>query len=97
MEMDDGDKHFKVRPLIEQIRQNCLKQHKKETKFSIDEMMIAYKWTKAGKRKQYMKDKPNKWGFKNVTAGASGIIYILCCMKVTIPFATISSVKKISL
>uniref|UniRef100_A0A2H1VLB4 SFRICE_012559 n=1 Tax=Spodoptera frugiperda TaxID=7108 RepID=A0A2H1VLB4_SPOFR len=45
--MDDGDKYFKVRPVVEQIRQNCLKQQKKETKFSIDEMMIAYKGTKA--------------------------------------------------
>ncbi|KAF9419010.1 hypothetical protein HW555_004337 [Spodoptera exigua] len=74
--MDDGDKYYKVRPVVEQIRQNCLKQQKTETKFSIDEMMIAYKGSKAGKRKQYMKDKPNKWGFKNyVRAGISGIIY----------------------
>nr|XP_026491734.1 piggyBac transposable element-derived protein 3-like [Vanessa tameamea] len=74
--MDDGDKYFKVRPVIEHLRQNCLKQQKKETNFSIVEMMIAYKGTKAGKRKQYMKDKPNKWGFKNyVRAGVSGIIY----------------------
>ncbi|KAH9635591.1 hypothetical protein HF086_012260 [Spodoptera exigua] len=74
--MDDGDKYYKVRPVVEKIRQNCLKQQKKVTKFSIDEMMIAYKGSKAGKRKQYMKDKPNKWGFKNyVRAGISGIIY----------------------
>ncbi|XP_046971065.1 piggyBac transposable element-derived protein 2-like [Vanessa cardui] len=74
--MADGDKYFKVRPVVEQIRQNCLKQQKIESKFSIDEMMIAYKGSKAGKRKQYMKDKPNKWGFKNyVRAGVSGIIY----------------------
>ncbi|KAF9422075.1 hypothetical protein HW555_002096, partial [Spodoptera exigua] len=39
--MDDGDKYYKVRPVVEQIRQNCLKQQKKVTKFSIDEMMIA--------------------------------------------------------
>ncbi|KAF9409550.1 hypothetical protein HW555_011115 [Spodoptera exigua] len=39
--MDDGDKYYKVRPVVEQIRQNCLKQQKTETKFSIDEMMIA--------------------------------------------------------
>lgn len=74
--MDDADKYFKVRPVIEQLRQNCLKQQKKVTKFSIDEMMIAYKGTKAGKRKQYMKDKPKKWGFKDyIRAGVSGIIY----------------------
>lgn len=47
-----------------------------ENKFSIDEMMIVYKGRKAGNRKQYMKDKPNKWGFKNyVRAGVSGMIY----------------------
>lgn len=39
-------------------------------------MMIPYKGTKAGKRRQYMKDKPNKWCFKNyVRAGVSGMIY----------------------
>lgn len=39
-------------------------------------MMIPYKGRKAGNRKQYMKDKPNKWGFKNyVRAGVSGMTY----------------------
>ncbi|CAF4773039.1 unnamed protein product [Pieris macdunnoughi] len=39
-------------------------------------MMIPYKGRKAGNRKQYMKDKPSKWGFKNyVRAGVSGMIY----------------------
>lgn len=74
--LDDGDRYHKARPVLEQIRRNCLKQQGRETQYSIDEMMIAYKGTKAGKRKQYMKDKPNKWGFKNyVRAGVSGIIY----------------------
>lgn len=74
--MDDGDRYYKIRPLLEKVRLNCLKYQGKETKFSIDEMIIAYKGSKAGKRKQYMKDKPNKWGFKNyVRAGVSGIIY----------------------
>lgn len=74
--MDDGDRYYKVRPLLEKIRLNCLKYQGMDSRFSIDEMMIAYKGSKAGKRKQYMKDKPNKWGFKNyVRAGVSGIIY----------------------
>lgn len=48
----------------------------RKTKHSIDEMMIAYKERKAGNSKQYMKDKPNKWGFKYyVRAEVSGIIY----------------------
>ncbi|KAJ0175946.1 hypothetical protein K1T71_008120 [Dendrolimus kikuchii] len=74
--LEDGDRYYKVRPLLEKVRLNCLKLQGMENKFSIDEMIIAYKGSKAGKRKQYMKDKPNKWGFKNyVRAGVSGIIY----------------------
>lgn len=47
-----------------------------EGKYSIDEMMIPYKGTKAGKRRQYIKNKPKKWGYKNfVRAGVSGLIY----------------------
>ncbi|KAI8432607.1 hypothetical protein MSG28_013593 [Choristoneura fumiferana] len=64
-----------MRPFLEKIRKNCLAQER-ETKFSIDEMMIPYKGKKAGNRRQYMKDKPTKWGFKNyVRAGVSGMIY----------------------
>ncbi|KAI8437381.1 hypothetical protein MSG28_011717 [Choristoneura fumiferana] len=60
---------------LEKIRKNCLAQER-ETKFSIDEMMKPYKGKKAGNRRQYMKDKPTKWGFKNyVRAGVSGMIY----------------------
>lgn len=73
--LQDSDRYYKVRPIAEKIRINCLKQEN-ENKFSIDEMMIPYKGRKAGNRKQYMKDKPNKWGFKNyVRAGVSGMIY----------------------
>ncbi|KAF9413698.1 hypothetical protein HW555_008144, partial [Spodoptera exigua] len=51
-------------------------KQKNENKFSVDEMMIPYKGRKAGNRKQYMKDEPNKWGFKNyVHAGVSVMIY----------------------
>ncbi|KAF9422927.1 hypothetical protein HW555_001470 [Spodoptera exigua] len=73
--LQDLDRYYKVRPIVEKIRRNCLKQEN-ENKFSVDEMMIPYKGRKAGNRKQYMKDKPNKWGFKNyVRAGVSGMIY----------------------
>ncbi|KAF9404751.1 hypothetical protein HW555_014186 [Spodoptera exigua] len=68
-------RYFKIRPVMERIRQNFLKVEE-EGKYSIDEMMIPYKGRKAGKRKQYVKMKPKKWGFKNfVRAGVSGIIY----------------------
>lgn len=73
--LEDGDRYYKVRPVVEKIKENCLK-FETERKFSIDEMMIPYKGRKSGSRKQYMKDKPKKWGFKNyVRAGISGMIY----------------------
>ncbi|XP_061379975.1 piggyBac transposable element-derived protein 2-like [Danaus plexippus] len=73
--LQDSDRYFKIRPLMEKIRKNFLKIEE-EGKYSIDEMMIPYKGRKAGKRKQYIKMKPKKWGFKNfVRAGVSGIIY----------------------
>lgn len=73
--MQDSDRYHKVRPVVQKVRENCLAAER-EDKFSIDEMMIPYKGTKAGKRRQYMKDKPNKWGFKNyVRAGVTGLIY----------------------
>jgi len=47
-----------------------------ETRFSVDEMMIPYKGVKAGSRRQYIKNKPKKWGFKFfVRAGVSGMVY----------------------
>ncbi|KAI8435219.1 hypothetical protein MSG28_003575, partial [Choristoneura fumiferana] len=69
------DRFFKIRPLLEQVRQNCLKIEE-EGRYSIDEMMIPYKGTRAGSRRQYMPKKPKKWGFKMfVRAGVSGIVY----------------------
>nr|CAH7715737.1 unnamed protein product [Callosobruchus chinensis] len=68
------DRFFKVRPLIEKIRENCQKFHI-ENDFSIDETMVAYKGTRAGNLRQYIKNKPHKWGYKVfVIAGVSGII-----------------------
>lgn len=73
--LDDGDRYFKVRPLIEKVRANFLRVPH-ETRFSIDEMMVPYKGKKAGNRKQYIKSKPRKWGYKIfVRAGVSGFIY----------------------
>nr|CAH7762418.1 unnamed protein product [Callosobruchus chinensis] len=68
------DRFFKVRPLIEKIRENCQKFHV-ENDFSIDETMVAYKGNRAGNLRQYIKNKPHKWGYKVfVIAGVSGII-----------------------
>lgn len=51
--VQDSDRYYKVGPLVQKIRDNCLAQQN-ERRFSIDEMMIPYKGTKAGKRRQYM-------------------------------------------
>ncbi|XP_028173039.1 piggyBac transposable element-derived protein 3-like [Ostrinia furnacalis] len=73
--LDDGDRYFKVRPLLQKVRQNFLNVPH-ETRFSVDEMMVPYKGKKAGNRKQYVKNKPKKWGYKIfVRAGISGFVY----------------------
>lgn len=61
---DNSDRYHKIRSIVEKIRANCLAQEV-ETKFSIEEMMLPYKGTNASKRCHYMKDKSNKWDFKN--------------------------------
>ncbi|CAK1599832.1 unnamed protein product [Parnassius mnemosyne] len=72
---DDGDRYYKIRPLLEKIRQNCI-NIEEEHRFSVDEMTVPYKGTRAGTRKQYIKNKPRKWGFKIfVRAGISGMVY----------------------
>lgn len=69
------DKCFKVRPLLEAVRANCLKVEP-EVNNSIDEQIIPAKTKKSGGVRQYNPKKPHKWGFKNlVRAGESGIIY----------------------
>ena len=53
---------WKLRPFLEMFRQQCLLinpgQHQ-----SVDEMMVPYKG-KCSKIRQYIKGKPNPWGFK---------------------------------
>lgn len=69
------DRYFKVRPILEHVRRNCLKIEP-EVRNSVDEMMVPYKGTKAGSRRQYIKNKPKKWGFKMfVRCGISGMVY----------------------
>ncbi|KAJ0000608.1 hypothetical protein NQD34_012450 [Periophthalmus magnuspinnatus] len=67
------DPLFKVRPVLEKVRANCLKVEPEEN-HSIDEQMIPFK----GKTgiKQYIKNKPKKWGLKVFTrAGVTGLVY----------------------
>lgn len=74
-EADLSDRYYKIRPVIERVRTQCLSVEE-ENAFSIDEMIIPYKGKKAGSRRQYNPNKPCRWGFKNlVRAGVSGIIY----------------------
>ncbi|KRY45272.1 PiggyBac transposable element-derived protein 3, partial [Trichinella britovi] len=65
------DRLFKIRPLIESIRQSCLQYQ------SIDEEIIPYKGR--NKLKQYIPKKPKKWGFKvNARTGVSWLLYDFC-------------------
>ncbi|XP_029973972.1 piggyBac transposable element-derived protein 3-like [Salarias fasciatus] len=67
------DPLFKVRPVLEKVRANCLKVEPEEN-HCIDEQMIPFK----GKTgiKQYIKNKPQKWGIKVFTrAGVTGLVY----------------------
>uniref|UniRef100_A0A3B3S9X1 PiggyBac transposable element-derived protein domain-containing protein n=1 Tax=Paramormyrops kingsleyae TaxID=1676925 RepID=A0A3B3S9X1_9TELE len=67
------DPLFKVRPVLEKVRANCLKVEPEEN-HSIDEQMIPFKG-KLG-MKQHIKNKPQKWGIKVFTrAGVTGLVY----------------------
>ena len=69
-----NDKLFKIRPILEMVRDNCLKIEP-EPVHSIDEQIIPAKTKHSGIR-QYNPKKPHKWGFKMfVRSGSSGIIY----------------------
>ena len=67
------DRLFKIRPLFEMLRQNCLSQ-KPEEQNSIDAQMIPFKGRSFLRR--YMPQKPKKWGFKIFSRnGLSGTLY----------------------
>ncbi|XP_064120264.1 piggyBac transposable element-derived protein 3-like [Macrobrachium nipponense] len=57
------DRFFKVRVPFTKVTREFLKVP--ETPIhSIDEVMVAYKGTRAGNLRQYVAKKPDKWGFK---------------------------------
>ena len=73
-EHDKEDKLFKIRPIIEAVRNQCIKIKPEEFQ-SVDEQIIPSK-TRFTKIRQYNPKKPKKWGFKNlVHAGSSGFMY----------------------
>jgi hypothetical protein len=71
---DNYDRAFKVRPLLNIVKNNFRKIPKEEN-LSVDEQIIPFK----GKSimKQHMPKKPNRWGYKMflLAGGSSGICY----------------------
>lgn len=74
---ESRDRFYKIRPLFEMLREQCLlipSTHK----HCVNEVMVAYKGTRAGTLRQYIANKPDKWGFKLFCrASSSGIIHDL--------------------
>ena len=58
----DYDNLHKLKPLVCQIEQSCQRLFVPFREIAIDERMVASKARIS--IKQYMKDKPSKWGFK---------------------------------
>ena len=72
---NSSDKYFKIRPIIEKLCKSFLSLPELSVQ-SIDEVMIPYKGTRAGSLRQYMSQKPHKWGFKFFARGSSdGVIH----------------------
>ena len=68
------DKLWKIRPWLNKFRENCLKLVPEEYNF-IDEQMVPFK-EKFSRIKQYMQNKPHKWGFTIwCRCGISGLLY----------------------
>uniref|UniRef100_A0A9J7Z3Z2 PiggyBac transposable element-derived protein domain-containing protein n=1 Tax=Cyprinus carpio carpio TaxID=630221 RepID=A0A9J7Z3Z2_CYPCA len=74
---ENPDRFYKIRPLFDMLRNQCL-LIPSTYKHSVDEVMIGYKGTRAGSLRQYIGNKPDKWGFKVFCrASSSGIIHDL--------------------
>ncbi|KAM4549860.1 piggyBac transposable element-derived protein 3-like isoform 1-T1 [Fundulus diaphanus] len=74
---ENPDRFYKIRPLFEMFRKQCL-LIPSTYKQSVDEVMVAYKGTKARSLHQCSTNKPDKWGFKLFCrASSSGIIHDL--------------------
>ena len=68
------DRAFKVRPLLNNVKENFRKIPKEE-KLSADEQIIPFKGRSI--MKQHMPNKPNRWGYKMfvLAGGETGICY----------------------
>ena len=72
-EEEKTDKLWRLRPWLDSL-QNSLKKLPQEEHSSVDEVMVPFKGRSSVK--QYMRNKPHKWGFKLWgRAGASGTLY----------------------
>lgn len=61
---NNGTSEDRYRPLFDLARTNC-RDDPNEKRQSMDRMMmISYKGQKGGHRKQYVKNKTKKWGYK---------------------------------
>lgn len=70
-----NDRFFKIRPVFDAITENFL-SIPATTEQSVDEVMVAYKGTRAGNLRQYIKTKPDKWGYKLFCRGSTdGVIH----------------------
>lgn len=57
------DRFFKIRPIFTSLNR-IFRSELQTQKQSVDEVMVAYKGKTAGNLRQYIKNKPDKWGFK---------------------------------
>lgn len=70
----DYDRAFKVRPLLNIVKENFRRIHKEEH-LTVDEQMIPFNGRSS--MKQHMPMKPHRWGYKMfvLAGGQSGICY----------------------
>ena len=73
-EYDANEKLFKIKPILEAARKECVKVEPEEF-HSVDGQIIPSR-TRYTKVRQHNPKKPRKWGFENlVRAGACGFMY----------------------
>ena len=70
---DSNNKLFKVRPLLDLVRNNWIKIEP-EKSHSIDEQIIPAKTKRSGGVKQYTPKKIHKWDFKNMVRASQSVI-----------------------
>ena len=63
---------YKIRPFLEYLQENFENENYPSHNLSMDECMVSFKGRLG--IKQYIKDKPNKWGIK----------VFLCCDSLTV-------------